>query len=85
MGVLALQFVEGQNRHSLGLSGRETLNIRGLSAHLEPHQQLTVEVLREDGTQSNFPVLCRIDTANEARFFMAGGILHFVLRELLAH
>jgi aconitate hydratase len=85
MGVLALQFVEGQNRRSLGLSGRETLNIRGLSAHLEPHQQLTVEVLREDGTQSNFPVLCRIDTANEARFFMAGGILHFVLRELLAH
>ena len=84
MGVLALQFTEGQNRHSLGLTGEETLNIRGLSAHLAPRQQLRVEVTRPDGTQFSFPVLCRIDTQNEVGYFMHGGILHFVLRERLA-
>ena len=83
MGVLALQFMEGQNRHSLGLTGEETLNIRGLSAHLAPRQQLRVEVSRPDGTQFSFPVLCRIDTQNEVGYFMHGGILHFVLRERL--
>jgi aconitate hydratase len=83
MGVLALQFMEGQNRHSLGLTGEETLNIRGLSAHLAPRQQLRVEVTRPDGTQFSFPVLCRIDTQNEVGYFMHGGILHFVLRERL--
>ena len=83
MGVLALQFMEGQNRHSLGLTGEETLNIRGLSAHLAPRQQLRVEVTRPDGTQFSFPVLGRIDTQNEVGYFMHGGILHFVLRERL--
>src|SRR5690606_9194459 len=48
MGVLALQFMAGQNRHSLGLSGDEVLNIRGLSARLAPRQQLTVDVTRRD-------------------------------------
>lgn len=83
MGVLALQFMAGQNRHSLGLTGDEVLNIRGLSASLAPHQQLTVDVTRRDGSQDSFPVLCRIDTQNEVDYFMHGGILHFVLRERL--
>lgn len=83
MGVLALQFMAGQNRHSLGLTGDEVLNIRGLSASLAPRQQLTVDVTRRDGSQDSFPVLCRIDTQNEVDYFMHGGILHFVLRERL--
>ena len=83
MGVLALQFLDGQNRHSLGLTGNEVLNIRGLSAAIEPRQRLTVEVTRADGGQERFPVLCRIDTLNEVRYFLNGGILHYVLRERL--
>ena len=84
MGVLALQFIEGQNRRSLGLTGDEILNIRGLSAPLAPRQQLTVEITRRDGSKDRFPVFCRIDTQNEVNYFLHGGILHFVLRERLS-
>ena len=84
MGVLALQFINGQNRYSLGLRGDEVLNIRSLSAQLTPRQTLTVEIIRSDGTRASFPVLCRIDTQNEVQYFLHGGILHYVLRERLA-
>ncbi|CDZ93879.1 aconitate hydratase AcnA [Pseudomonas saudiphocaensis] len=83
MGVLALQFVDGQNRQSLGLDGTEKLSIRGLDENIKPHQMLTVEVERNDGSRSSFQVLCRIDTLNEVQYFKAGGILHFVLRQLI--
>jgi len=83
MGVLALQFVEGQTRQTLGLDGTEKLSIRGLSADIKPRQMLTVDVERTDGSRSSFQVLCRIDTLNEVQYFKAGGILHFVLRQLL--
>ncbi|WP_443191715.1 aconitate hydratase AcnA [Pseudomonas indica] len=84
MGVLALQFVDGQTRHSLGLSGTEKLSIRGLSEDIKPRQLLMVEVERADGSAFSFPVLCRIDTVNEVEYFKAGGILHYVLRQLIA-
>jgi len=85
MGVLALQFGEGQTRQSLGLNGTEKLSIRGLSGSpLKPRQSLTVEVERQDGSRADFPVLCRIDTANEVEYFKAGGILQHVLRQLIA-
>lgn len=84
MGVLPLQFVEGQNRQILNLSGHETLSILGLSDDIHPHQMLDVEVQHTDGTYSHFQVLCRIDTLNEVQYFKAGGILHYVLRNLLA-
>ncbi len=83
MGVLALQFVDGQSRQTLGLDGTEKLSIRGLSADIKPRQMLTVDVERTDGSRSSFQVLCRIDTLNEVQYFKAGGILHFVLRQLL--
>ena len=83
MGVLALQFVGDQNRQSLGLTGNEKLSIRGLSADVKPRQLLTVDVERADGTRENFQVLCRIDTLNEVQYFKAGGILHYVLRQLI--
>jgi len=85
MGVLALQFVGGQTRQTLGLTGGETLSIRGLGADVKPRQLLTVEVTRDDGSQANFQVLCRIDTLNEVEYFKAGGILHYVLRQLITH
>ena len=83
MGVLALQFLDGQNRHTLGLTGNEVLDIRGLSANLQPRQQLQVEIRRADGSRDSFPVLCRIDTLNEVGYFLNGGILHYVLRQRL--
>ncbi|MCO3660821.1 aconitate hydratase [Pseudomonas aeruginosa] len=83
MGVLPLQFENGQDRKSLKLTGKEVLNIRGLGGELKPHMPLSVEVTREDGSQDSFKVLCRIDTLNEVEYFKAGGILHYVLRSML--
>jgi aconitate hydratase len=83
MGVLALQFVGEQTRQSLGLNGTEKLSIRGLVADIKPRQMLTVEVDRADGSRDSFQVLSRIDTLNEVQYFKAGGILHYVLRQLI--
>src|SRR3990167_1587539 len=84
MGVLPLQFVDGQTRQSLNLTGREILSIHRLSDDIQPYQTLDIQVLREDGSQDQFTVLCRIDTLNEVEYFKAGGILHYVLRNLIA-
>lgn len=84
MGVLPLQFTDGETRQSLNLTGREVLSIHGLSDEIQPHQALDVSVIREDGSQAQFKVLCRIDTLNEVEYFKAGGILHYVLRNLIA-
>ncbi|ENW93790.1 aconitate hydratase AcnA [Acinetobacter sp. NIPH 298] len=84
MGVLPLQFIDEQTRQSLNLTGREVLSIHGLSDEIQPHQALDVNVIREDGSQAQFKVLCRIDTLNEVEYFKAGGILHYVLRNLIA-
>ncbi|WP_218422506.1 aconitate hydratase AcnA [Stutzerimonas stutzeri] len=83
MGVLALQFVGEQTRQSLGLNGAEKLSIRGLGADIKPRQLLTVDVERADGSRDSFQVLSRIDTQNEVQYFKAGGILHYVLRQLI--
>jgi aconitate hydratase len=83
MGVLALQFVDGQSAESLGLKGDETFTLSGLQA-LKPRQQLTVAFTRPDGTTGEFQTLCRIDTENEIDYFYAGGILPYVLRKLAA-
>ncbi|AOA59312.1 aconitate hydratase AcnA [Acinetobacter larvae] len=84
MGVLPLQFIDHQTRHTLNLTGHEQLSIDGLSDDIQPHQHLTVTVQRADGSRDEFQVLCRIDTLNEVEYFKAGGILHYVLRHILA-
>ncbi|MCQ4346566.1 aconitate hydratase AcnA [Pseudomonas stutzeri] len=84
MGVLPLQFLPGQNRQSLMLNGSERLAIRGLTDGLAPRRKLIVEIRRNDGIEERIEVLCRIDTALEVDYFKAGGILHHVLRHLLA-
>jgi aconitate hydratase len=81
-GVLPLQFLPGDNRLSLGLTGEEVLTITGIKDGLKPGQRLTVAVKGGDGERS-FEVECRIDTANEIRYYESGGILHYVLREML--
>ncbi|MFJ3049749.1 aconitate hydratase AcnA [Pseudomonas nitroreducens] len=83
MGVLPLQFKDGQDRKVLKLTGKEVLSISGLSGELKPHMNLKIGVTREDGSQDSFEVLCRIDTQNEVEYFKAGGILHYVLRSLI--
>jgi aconitate hydratase len=83
MGVLPLQFKDGDTRQSLGLTGDDTFTIHGV-ANLTPRQDVTVEVTRKDGSKFSFTALCRIDTANEVEYFMNGGILHYVLRKLAA-
>ncbi|MCU4516143.1 aconitate hydratase AcnA [Acinetobacter radioresistens] len=84
MGVLPLQFIPDESRTSLNINGDEILSIHGLSDDLSPQQILRVELKQPNGTQSSFKVLCRIDTVNEVEYFKAGGILHYVLRHLIA-
>ncbi|PQZ91998.1 MULTISPECIES: aconitate hydratase AcnA [Pseudomonas] len=85
MGVLPLQFKLDQNRKSLKLTGQEKLDILGLTdAEIVPRMNLTLVITREDGSSEKVEVLCRIDTLNEVEYFKAGGILHYVLRQLIA-
>ncbi len=83
MGVLPLQFKDGDTRISLGLTADDTFTIVGV-ASLKPRQDVVVAVTRADGSSFTFTALCRIDTANEVEYFMNGGILHYVLRKLAA-
>ena len=83
MGVLPLQFKDGDTRNSLGLTASDSFTIKGL-ADLSPSQDVEVEVTREDGSTFSFTALCRIDTANEMEYYRNGGILHYVLRKLAA-
>ncbi|MFJ4155558.1 aconitate hydratase AcnA [Pseudomonas sp. NPDC089752] len=85
MGVLPLQFKAGQDRKQLGLTGNERIDVLGLAGvQLKPGMSLPLRVTREDGQQQDIEVLCRIDTLNEVEYFKAGGILHYVLRQLIA-
>jgi aconitate hydratase len=80
MGVVPLQFNEGETRESLGLTGTETYSIRGLGR--DRTDQVDVEAAREDGTTITFRARVRIDTPKEQEYFVNGGILHYVLRQL---
>ncbi len=81
MGVLPLQFKDGDTRNTLGLDGADSFTIKGL-ADLEPGQDVEVEVTHGDGSTVTFTAQCRIDTANEMEYYRNGGILHYVLRKL---
>ena len=83
MGVLPLQFKDGDTRVSLDLTGDDSFTIMGV-AELKPRQDVDVHVTRKDGSTFTFTALCRIDTANEIEYFNNGGILHYVLRKLAA-
>jgi aconitate hydratase len=83
MGVLPLQFVNGESRESLGLTGDEQFTVTGI-ADLQPRQEVDVKVDRADASAFTFRARVRIDTLNELEYFRAGGILHYVLRRLAA-
>ncbi len=83
MGVLPLQFQEGQGADTLGLTGLEKYSISGIP-EIKPRQDVEVTVHHDDGRETSFTARCRIDTYNELEYFKAGGILHYVLRRLAA-
>jgi aconitate hydratase len=84
MGVLPLVFTEGTTWQSLGLTGKETVTIRGLAGDLKPRQILEAEITDSSGKTAVVPLTCRIDTLDELEYFRHGGILHYVLRQLAA-
>jgi aconitate hydratase len=83
MGVLPLQFLEGQSKESLGLTGEEVFSVLGIADGLAPGKLLAVEAAAADGTLKKLMVRARIDTAVELSYYQHGGILQFVLRQLL--
>jgi aconitate hydratase len=84
MGVLPLQFPDGTTAQSLGLDGSEIFSITGLSDSIKPGQQVTLEIEGRNGEKRSVPVKLRIDTPIEIDYYRHGGILPFVLRQLLS-
>jgi aconitate hydratase len=84
MGVLPLQFKDGTTAQTLKLDGSEAYDIVGLDANIKPQQDLTLKITRKDGSVENIAVRCRIDTPIEIDYYQHGGILPFVLRQLVA-
>ncbi|HLP00452.1 MAG TPA: aconitate hydratase [Opitutaceae bacterium] len=83
MGVLPLQFKEGTTAQTLKLDGTETYDVVGLSPTLKPQQDLTLRITRKNGSVEEVAVRCRIDTPIEIEYYQHGGILPYVLREIL--
>ncbi|MDB5840248.1 MAG: acnA, partial [Herminiimonas sp.] len=84
MGVLPLQFIGDDSVQSLGIKGDETFDLQGIEGEITPQQQATLIIHRSNGTTQNVQVLLRIDTPIEVDYYKHGGILPFVLRQLLA-
>jgi aconitate hydratase A / 2-methylisocitrate dehydratase len=83
MGIVPLQFKPGENLKTHGLTGFEKFDIAGISSGLKLRQELTVKATAEDGKVTEFKVICRIDTPAELDYYRHGGILEYVLRQLL--
>ena len=83
MGVLPLQFEAGEDRATLGLTGEETYAVDGIAEGLTPGKRLTVRATADDGSIKTFTVVCRIDTPVEVDYYRHGGILPYVLRQLV--
>ena len=83
MGVLPLQFPDGVNAQTLNLDGSETYGVLGLGSGIQPRQEVTLEITRKNGVTEKVPLILRIDTPIEVDYYRHGGILPFVLREIL--
>jgi len=82
MGILPLTFADGATRESLGLTGREIFSIEGIGGGISPRKRMTVRTAL-DGKETSFPAIARIDTPEEVRYYLHGGILPYVLRRLI--
>jgi aconitate hydratase len=83
MGILPLQFKQGENKESLKLTGKEVYDIEGIEQGLKPRQEVTVKVTREDGSTFSFQTIARLDSPIDVTYYENGGILLTVLRRLL--
>ncbi len=83
MGVLPLQFKTGEGVDSLGLTGKETFSVEGLSNAITPRSEVTVHARRDDGNEVVFKAIARLDTPVEVNYYRNGGILHTVLRNMI--
>lgn len=83
MGVLPLQFTEGQSAQSLGLDGTEIYTIAGLNDSIQPQTSLTVVARKKNNEEIKFNVICRLDSEIEVEYFKHKGILNYVLRQFL--
>lgn len=84
MGVLPLQFLEGQDWQSIGIQGDETFSLVGLDKKLQPHQKVILQITQPNGKSKSVELLARIDTAVEVDYYEQGGILPYVLRQLIS-
>jgi aconitate hydratase len=82
MGVLPLQFKDGQSRETLKLDGSEVIDITGIEAGITPRMDIDCKINRSDGTSEQIKLLCRIDTVDEVEYYKSGGILQYVLRNM---
>jgi aconitate hydratase len=85
MGIVPLIFKPGENLKTHNLTGFETFDILGIGPGLKLHQELTVKASADDGKVTEFKVICRIDTPAEMDYYRHGGILEYVLRQLLVN
>ena len=83
MGILPLMFTSGQTRQSLGLKGDEKIEITGIANDLKPRKELTATITRADGSKETATLLCRIDTLDELEYYRHGGILQYVMRQIM--
>ena len=83
MGVLPLEFLPGENPKSLGLTGLEIFDFEGLAQNFEPRKKIKVTARDADGKVKNFTALARVDTPFEVAYYQHGGILQYVLRQML--
>jgi aconitate hydratase len=84
MGVLPLQFKDGTTAQTLQLDGTESYDVVGLDESIKPQQDLTLKITRKSGAVENVVVRCRIDTPIEIDYYQHGGILPYVLRQIVA-
>ena len=84
MGVLPLQFKDGVTRKSLQLDGSEMVDLTGLAGGITPRMDVACRITRTDGSSQQVDLLCRIDTLDEVDYYLHGGILHYVLRKMMA-
>jgi aconitate hydratase len=84
MGVLPLQFQDGTTRKTLGLDGSKLFDFTGLGSGIKPRMDVSCRITRQDGSQQELALICRIDTLDEVEYYRNGGILPFVLRHLMA-
>jgi len=83
LGVLPLQFKSGENAQSLGLTGRETYTVEGVAGELRPGMEMSVTARGEGGSETRFSVIARLDSDTDVTYYRHGGVLNFVLRQLV--